>query len=51
MAISFFGNVYASEAVNSMGYDSREKSVDVMIYLIGAMSLVIVANLIYSIVI
>jgi len=51
MAISFFGSVYASEAEESLGQNDREKSVDVMVYLVGAIMLVSLANFIYSLII
>lgn len=51
MAISFFGCIYASEAVTTLTAEERAKSIDVMVYIIGAMVVISVANLIYSVVI
>lgn len=51
LAIAFFGSVYASEAVDTFSQLERDKSVDVMIYIVGGIMVIAVANLLYSLII
>ena len=51
LTISFYGSIYASEATDAFALDQREKSVDVMVYLLGAIMVISVINMIYSLVV